>query len=274
MCLFQETVRLVRVRQVGRSNHHVLHLLGQYAQHGSRCGACRAVGLLLHGAPVHLRSLFREEQLQLGCFFRIGFCPFGFYGILLGYDFFQFGRAFGIQFFDFGEDDKRVFRVSAQILDSIDISFSAQGCSMRGATCFIAASIGPSGAFAHDGVPDDKGRAFRFGLRFIQRPADGIRVIAVDGDDFPSPCFVFLGCIFVRDSFGFGRQLDVVRIIKHDEVVQAQSPGDASRSLRDFFLYASVGDIRIDGLRHYFRETGFQELGGDGGPYGKRMSLS
>ena len=37
--LFQEAVGLVRIRQVGRSDDHVLHPLGQYAQHRRRRGA-------------------------------------------------------------------------------------------------------------------------------------------------------------------------------------------------------------------------------------------
>ena len=92
--LFQETVCLVRVRQVGRSTDHVRNLLCQCAQYSSRCVTSCIVCFLLDTCPVYFRSYSAEPFFQLSCFFRIGCSPCSFFFITCSYDSFQFFFTF------------------------------------------------------------------------------------------------------------------------------------------------------------------------------------
>ena len=105
--------------------------------------------------------------------------------------------------------------------------------------------------------------------------ADLVGTVAVDGDDFPVPGFVFLGHIFAGDCGTLGGELDVVGIVEHDQVVQPEGSGYAACALGDFFLHASVGDVGIDGLAHDFlAKPCLQEFGGYGGSHGVAMALA
>ena len=139
---------------------------------------------------------------------------------------------------------------------------------------FVAALVSTHSTLTHDRVTDNQGRTGCFGFRLGQCPADFRYIVSVDCDDFPTPCFVFHGYVFCRHfAYGCGK-LDVVGIVKHNQVVQSQRTGNTSGSLRNLFLDATIGYICVDRLIHDVTQACFQELGGDSSTYGVSVALS
>ena len=194
----------------------------------------------------------------------------------LSYDGFQFFLAAGIHFFHVVEDYERVFQVSSQVEDGVLVGISSQGCSVGFATVFVRSIVGLACAFTHDTFTDDQSRTLVFGFGFVESLADLLAVVSVYFDDVPSPGAVFHGGIFRHDFSGLCRELDVVGVIEHDQVVQSQMSGNTSSTLGYFFLYASVGDVGIDGFFFKSKISGAcsQEFGGDGSSDGEDMALS
>ena len=62
--LLEETVRLVRIGEVGTGHNHVAHLPCQLPQHGGRSRAGSLVGLLRDGIPIHPGSLAGKVSFQ------------------------------------------------------------------------------------------------------------------------------------------------------------------------------------------------------------------
>ena len=81
----------------------------------------------------------------------------------------------------------------------------------------------------------------------------------------PAPGFVFHGHVLGVHLIDLGRELDVVRIVVHDEVAQPQMPCDASHALRDLLFDGAVGDVGIGLVRHPLAEAGRHEPLRDGG---------
>ena len=75
------------------------------------------------------------------------------------------------------------------------------------------------------------------------------------------------GSVFNGHIFRFGRKLDVVGVIEHNQIVQTQCTGNASGTLRNFFMDTTVGDVSIDCLVHHLVEPGFEEFGSNSGTY-------
>ncbi len=67
-------------------------------------------------------------------------------------------------------------------------------------------------------MTDNQSRTLRFRLGFFQCLADFFRTISVDGYRIPAPGFVFHCCIFVGNFVHFSGELDVVGIVKHNQV--------------------------------------------------------
>ena len=274
MSLFQETVSLVRVRKVGRSNDHVFYLCGKCAQYSGRCSTSSATSFLFDSSPVHFRSFAREEKFQFGSLFRVCFRPCSFCSIFFSYNFLQLFCTFCIQFGYFREYNERVSRITTQILDCIYISVATERSTVCSAVGFIAAAVCLACTFTHNRFTDNQCRAFFFSLCFFDCCADFVRIITVDAKYVPSPCFIFHGSIFNGYIFRFSRKLDIVGVIEHNQVVQSQCTGNTSGTLRDFFLDTTVRDVSIDCLIHHLVETGFQEFGSDGSTHSESVSLS
>ena len=274
MSLFQETVSLVRVRKVGRSNDHVFYLCSKCAQYGCRCSTSSATCFLFDSSPVHFRSFAREEEFQFCCQFRVCFRPYSFLCILFSNDLLQLFCTFCIQFGYFREYNERVSRITTQILDCIYVCVAAERSTVCSAVSFIAAAVCLACTFTHYGFTDNQRRAFFFSLCFFDCRTDFVRIITVDTKYVPSPCFIFHGSVFNGYVFRFCRKLNIVGVIEHNQVVQSQCTGNTSRTLRDFFLNTTVRDVSVNGLIHHLVETGFQEFGSDSSTYCKSVSLS
>ena len=63
--LLEEAVGLVRIGEVGRSDHHVLNSAGEVCQYGRRGGARCTVGLHLDALVVDVGKFAREEAVEL-----------------------------------------------------------------------------------------------------------------------------------------------------------------------------------------------------------------
>ena len=167
-----------------------------------------------------------------------------------------------------------MLRVAAEILHRVHESLAAKRSTVGLAVALIAGVIVLAGTLAHDAVPDDERGTLGLGLRLAEGFTNLVAVVAVYLLDKPSPRLIFLGRVFHGHHLGLCGELDVVGIIEHDEVVEAQCAGDAACALRDFLLHAAVGDVGIDGLAHHVAQTGLEKFGGDGGTHGKRVPLS
>ena len=145
---------------------------------------------------------------------------------------------------------------------------------MRGALALEAAAVGLYRAFAHDGLADDQAGLFRLGDGLGQGGANLVRVVAVDGGHAPAPGVIFLGRILMRDGAGVRRELDVVGVVEHHQIAQAEEPGDAACPLRDLFLHPPVRDEGKRLVRHPFAKASTQEPFGNGGAHRTGMALA
>ena len=137
-----------------------------------------------------------------------------------------------------------------------------------------ARTVGSHSAAAHDGAADDEGRLPDGSLGLGEGCADRVAVAAVDREDLPAPGAVLGRYILAIDFVYLGRELDVIGIVVHDEVVQPEVSRDAASALRDLLLDPPVGDVGIDRLAHDPAETLGKELRGDGCTDSEGMSLT
>ena len=133
-----------------------------------------------------------------------------------------------------------VRRVAAQVRDGLLEGGArlAQRHPVRGALALEAAAVGLHRALAHDGLADDQAGLVLFGQGLGQGGANLVWVVAVDGRHAPAPGLILLGGVLVRDGAGIRGELDIVGIVEHDQVAQAEEPGDAACALRNLFLHA------------------------------------
>ena len=273
--LLEEAVGLVGVGEVGRCDDHVLDLGCEGTEDGSGCCAGCGAWLLLDGVPVDFRSLAGEEVLEFGCEFGVSFSPSSLLGVALGNDLLEFGSALSVELFDLGEDLEWVVGVAAKVGDGVAVSVAAEWCAVGGAVVLVAAVVCLAGAFAHDGVTDDEGRLAFDCLSLADCLAELVGVVAfLYLDDFPAPSLIFLSCVLGGDGIGLGGELDVVGVVEHDEVVEAEAASEAACALGDLLLYAAVGDVGVDGLTHYLTEASLEELGCDGCADGEGVTLA
>ena len=102
---------------------------------------------------------------------------------------------------------------------------------MCSAVVLVAATIGLEGSLTHYGLTDDEGGALGLCLSLDDGCTDLVGVVTVDRDNLPVPCLVLLGYVFACYLVTCGRELDVVAVVEHDEVVQTEGTGDAACAL-------------------------------------------
>jgi len=102
---------------------------------------------------------------------------------------------------------------------------------VRGTFILIAGTVCCDGTLAHNGLANDQGRfAFdSFGL--LDGGTEFGYVTAFGLKDFPTPGFVLGSGVFASHGRGISGQLDVVGIIKHDQVVESQVTGQTACTL-------------------------------------------
>ena len=265
--LLQKSVGLVRVRQVGRSDDHVVDLLGIDAQHRSRSGARGHPGLHLDGLIVDLGEFARKEIVELARQVLVLGPPRLLDGGLLGGPLLQCLAALGEDLAALLEDGERILRIAAQILHrSGEIGSGGRQRLAVGRNLVLETLPGGTfGTLAHDRTADDERRTLRFALGGDERLADLVDVVSVDRQHVPTPCLVFHGHVLGHHLIDLRRELDVVRVVVHHEVRQAQMAGDAAHALRNLLLDGAVRDIGIGLVRHPLAEARGHETLRDGG---------
>ena len=227
-------------------------------------------------AIINLRQHAFEVGLKLYGEGRIGFCPLLERFAAFCHDFAQLFAACRVESFCFGEDFPRIFGVAAEVAYCRRVvgTALAQGLSVGRALAFEAFSVGFDGALAHYGASYDKCRLFGFGLSLGDGFRYGFGIVAVDFNYVPVPCAVFGGVVFAVHGVDHGRQLYAVAVVEHYEVRQSEISGNTAGALRNFFLYAAVGDEGVCLVCHGASEASFEEALGYGAAHGHRVALA
>ena len=77
----------------------------------------------------------------------------------------------------------------------------------------------------------------------------------------PAPSLILGGCVFLHHDVTLCRKLYFVRVIEHDEVVEAKHASQTTDTLRDFLLYATVRDVSVNLVLHRsLAEASLKEL--------------
>ena len=95
----------------------------------------------------------------------------------------------------------------------------------------VAAAVGTACSLAHYGVTDDEGGALFLCLCLGEGSADSVAVVTVDGDDLPAPSLVLLCCVLEHNLIAACRELDLVSIVEHDQVVELEVTCQAACTL-------------------------------------------
>ncbi len=123
-------------------------------------------------------------------------------------------------------------------------------------------------------MTDNQAGTLLLSLCLLDGFANLVDIVAVNLLHIPSPSLILLGGVLAGYHFCLGRQLNIVGIIEHDEVVQSEVTGNTACALGNLFLYATVRDVGIDGLVHDVAQTSLQEFGSDGCTHSERVSLT
>ena len=257
----QKSVGLVRVRKVGRSHDHIVDLLGIDAQHRSRSGARRHTGFHFDRLIVDLGEFTRKEIVEFARQILVLGAPRFLDGGLLGGPLLQRLPTLGEDLAALVENSERMLRIASQVLHrSREIGSGSRQRLTVGRDLILEALPGRAlGALAHDGMADDERRTLRFALGGDQRFTNLVDIVSVDRQHVPAPCFVFHGHVLGHHLVDLRRKLDVVRVVVHHEIRQAQMAGNAAHALRNLLLDGAVGNIGIGLVRHPLAEAGGHE---------------
>ena len=206
----QETISLIRVRQVGRSTNHVRYLFCQSRKTSSRCVTCSIVGLLLNLCPVDLWSLVSKPVSLSSSLFRICISPFSFFCITSSTDLLQFFSTLSIKFLHVIEDLEWIFRVTTQILNCVSESVTTKRSTMSLAVTFIRRTVGLQSALTHDTLTDNQCRFANYSFSSFDSLTDFSSIVTIDFNHFPTEGTILGSCIFVHYFSSFSRKLDVV----------------------------------------------------------------
>ena len=165
--------------------------------------------------------------------------------------------------------------VAAEMADGgIDVGTrGGEGLAVRRDAILEATPFGIHSAATHDGLADDQRGALRLGVGLTEGVADLFDGLPIDGDHAPVPSAVFGGDILGVHLVDLGGELDVVRVVIHDEVVQPEVPSQSADALRDFLFDATVRDVGVRLVSHPFAEASHHEAFGDGCAEGHGVSL-
>lgn len=171
--------------------------------------------------------------------------------------------------------NERVVNIATKILHRVHISIATEWCAVCLHVTLVAAVVGLACALTHQCVTDDKCRTVLLLAGKDQSGTNLVRVVAVYCQHVPSPCAIFLLGVLVHHHVTLGRELYLVGIVEHDKVVQMQQAGNASCTLRNFFLNAAVRDVSIDlMLHHCASEACLKEFLCNGSTHSEGVSLS
>ena len=206
-----------------------------------------------------------EEHVQFAGQLLVGRAPLGLDG-LLGLDpCTQLFAACGVDLLRLFEDRERVFGVAAQVLHrGGDVGAGGRKrLAVRRNLVLIRRAVGGYRAFAHHRAADDDRRTLGLGTCRAERGADLVDRLSVDVEHVPAPGLVFGAHVLGVHLVDLGRELDVVRVVVHDQVRQSQMTCDAAHALRNLLLHGAVRDVGIGLVRLPLAETGHHEALGD-----------
>ena len=151
---------------------------------------------------------------------------------------------------------------------------SRQRLSVRRNLVLETRTVGGQRTLAHRRATDDERRPLRLGIRRRERPSDGVDVVTVDREDVPTPCLVFHRDVLGVHLVDLRRELNVVRIVIHDEVREPQMSRNAAHSLRNLLLDRTVRDVGVGLVRHPLAEACDHETLGNRSAQRHRVALS
>ena len=104
----------------------------------------------------------------------------------------------------------------------------------------IACAVVLACSLCHNSVADDESRTFSHLVGKNQSRTNLVRVVAVDFQHVPSPRLILHACVFLHYDITFGRELNLVSVVEHDEVAELEQSGNTASALRNFLLHATV----------------------------------
>ena len=231
MSLLQETVCLIGVRKVGRSTNHIRNLLCKNAKTCSRSRTCSIVVLLYTLAPINLWSLAAKPFSLSSSLLWVSISPSLLFSITFCADSLELLSTVSVHFLNIVEDNEWILWVATKMLDSVDVSVATKRSTMGLAVSFVRSTVSLQSTLTHNALTDDEGWLAFYLLSSIESLTNLVYIVAADFDDFPSESTVLSCCIFVHNVLSLCRELDVVRVVEHDEVVETESSCYTSATL-------------------------------------------
>ena len=109
----------------------------------------------------------------------------------------------------------------------------------------------------------------------IEGSANVVGIVAVACNHVPAPGLVFCSSILFHHHIGRSGKLDVVGVVEHNQVVEAQQTGNSACALRNFFLNTAVGNVGIYLVLHRgVSQTSLEEFLGHSRAGAKGMPLA
>ena len=200
--------------------------------------------------------------------------PLSLLSIALSHNLLQFLSTLGIESLYLRENLERILGIGTQVLHRVDIGVATEGSTVGSAVALVGRTVGLLGTLTHHTVTDDQARTLLLCLGLLDGLADLVDVVTVNLLNEPAPGFILLGSVLAGHHLCTCRELDIIGVIEHDQVVETQVTGDTACTLRDLLLHTTVGDVGVDGLVHHVAQTSLQELSGDGSTHGEAVTLS
>ena len=261
--LLQETVCLIRIRKVGTCADHVGNLLCKSAQNSSRSTTSSGTSLLLNLAPVNHRSFAGKPLFHLLSLLRISLCPLSLSCIALSNNLLQFLSTLSIQGLYLWENLEWVLGISTKILHGVDISVATERSSVGSTVALVTAVVCLASTLTHYTVSDNQTWTLFLSLSLLEGLTNLVNIVTVNLLYIPAPSLILLGSILSGHYLSLCRELNVVGIVEHDEVVETKVTGNTTCTLRNLLLYTTVRDVSIDGLTHYIAKLSLQEFSGN-----------
>ena len=135
-------------------------------------------------------------------------------------------------------------------------------------------AIGGNSTLTHDRLTHDDRRTLGLGIGSYEGCTDLVDVVAIYGDHVPIPSLILHLDVLRINLVHLGRELDVVRVVVHDEVREAQVTGDAAYTLRDLLLNGTIRNVGVGLVSHPLAKASHHEALGNRSTEGDGMTLT
>ena len=263
--MLQETVGTIRVAQIGRHNDHILNLLRVLAQHSCRRNTCCYALANLDVRIVDLGQFVRKERLQLSSLLGILLAPSLTNSLVLCCPRAQLLATLCIQLLNLGEDLERILGITTQALNrrSYINTCLAQRLTVSRNQILAARTIGTNCTLTHHGLTNDQCRTLLLLVCCLQCRTNLILRMTVDAHYTPAPSLIFSYNILSINLLNRGRELNIVGIVVHNQIVQTQVTSQTTYTLRYLLLDTTVRDICIGLVSSPLAKTGCDKALGD-----------